>query len=570
MNSKYLPNNNIWDDERGLLDKKKKLVVCNAIPVVDKCMEIHNKKENRIYTTVTIHYQYCKQGISEEMQEFTMEQIKNKSFMKQQPDSVIVEPMFTRKISDVFCYIIQSQALDMIPERIDQYEYGWNGQYFFTDFCNGICIDDPGRYNNALELADIMVNGDDVIIALVLGTLHGFLVRPLFEKGLDHNFVTVIKGSSGVGKTELARRLCCILKDKQQMISLTSSRKELRKHLEVVHDMPLVIDDYARTLSARMAASQLQILAEIIQTSCNAGKVLLDDVVCSDDSRFIHVIVTAEQLINNISTINRCYLVEMDEKISDESWRKVCDFAESDGMLKFMISILKYISDNYSDFFSRAYSDYTHFQSESAKRGAVAGNSTNRINQTWAVQMTLAKILIDYFSKLNLDRHLLELLDSHIRCSTRDCIGGLKTKINKLQNEGKHMQYLPELYAQITNRDWGGLSIADSEEKYFNPKNGKQYLGVVLNSGYISFSPRKICNLLERSLQVSVSPKALSSELTYYGLAYVDKEGKVSSRWNSNHRMYHVNVRQLLELIEPEIDELYKEQVISNFEFKYE
>lgn len=564
-----MPNDMIWDENRGLFHTQKNNVICNAIPIVDRCKRIHNKKRNISYKTVVIHYKYCKNGIPEEMQEFTMDEVLQGSFMKQQPDSVIIEPMYARKISDIFRNIIQKQAMDIVPEIISQYEYGWNEQLFFTDSWNGLCTDDSDKYSVALELASILKDGDDAVIALVLGMLHGFLVRPLCECGVDHNFVTILKGSSGVGKTELARRLCCCLKDKVQMISLTSSRKELRKHLQVAYDMPIVVDDYARTSSARMAASQMQVLSEIVQTSCNAGKVLLEETSASDNSGFIHVIVTAEQLINNISTINRCYLVEMDEKIPDRTWKKICDFANSDRMLVFLKGILEYISDDYEEFFSRVYSDYSYFQSEIEKKGEDAGNSTNRINQTWVVQQTLAKIIIDYLLTLNLDKKLIGLLNNNIHYSIDNCIGELKATINKLQNKVKHMQYLPTLARMIIEMDGNNdLRVAKDEDKYFNLKIGKKYLGVVLHSGFISFSAKKICSLLEHELDTKVTPKAFSSELKYYSLAYVDKEGKMSSRWNSMHRLYHVNVRQLLQLIYPEDDELFIHNVMCMFELE--
>lgn len=50
----------------------------------------------------------------------------------------------------------------------------------------------------------------------------------------------------------------------------------------------------------------------------------------------------------------------------------------------------------------------------------------------------------------------------------------------------------------------------------------------------------------------SVSVKSIGAELRYYSLVHVDGDGKTSCHWCSEKRMYHVRVKELVELIYPE------------------
>ena len=55
------------------------------------------------------------------------------------------------------------------------------------------------------------------------------------------------------------------------------------------------------------------------------------------------------------------------------------------------------------------------------------------------------------------------------------------------------------------------------------------------------------------------NPKGLASDLLHYSLAHADGEGKLSCRWETKKRYYHVRVRELLELIYPDGNENIRE-----------
>lgn len=63
-----------------------------------------------------------------------------------------------------------------------------------------------------------------------------------------------------------------------------------------------------------------------------------------------------------------------------------------------------------------------------------------------------------------------------------------------------------------------------------------------------------MCEIVAENLNTeSVAAKSISCELKHYGLAHVDGDGKMSCRWCSNKRMHHIRVRELLDLMCPEL-----------------
>lgn len=81
-----------------------------------------------------------------------------------------------------------------------------------------------------------------------------------------------------------------------------------------------------------------------------------------------------------------------------------------------------------------------------------------------------------------------------------------------------------------------------------------------------------MCRMIAQRLgEESISVKCLGKELAYYQLAHVDgSEQKQSCRWHTEKKYYHVNFRQLLELIygKYEVNDLL-EHTIENFENSY-
>ena len=64
-----------------------------------------------------------------------------------------------------------------------------------------------------------------------------------------------------------------------------------------------------------------------------------------------------------------------------------------------------------------------------------------------------------------------------------------------------------------------------------------------------------MCEIMDNEYGLKgANPKGLASDLQYYSLAYADGEGKLSCRWGTDKRYYHVRVKELLELISSDID----------------
>lgn len=106
----------------------------------------------------------------------------------------------------------------------------------------------------------------------------------------------------------------------------------------------------------------------------------------------------------------------------------------------------------------------------------------------------------------------------------------------------------------------------DQYDKYKNSdKKGKKCVGVCLRDGYWSIETKHLCDCLENILdEEDIPAKSISIELKEYSLALVDAEGKLTCKQlGSSKRMYHIRVKELIELIYPL--EGYGFRVLDNF-----
>ena len=122
--------------------------------------------------------------------------------------------------------------------------------------------------------------------------------------------------------------------------------------------------------------------------------------------------------------------------------------------------------------------------------------------------------------------------------------------------ESKKMRYLPAIADILVNIGNGYWVAEDMKEyrknKYFLGQNG-ECIGVCLHDGYWSVEPKILSACLSDFLDEEDIPvKSISVELNEYSLARVDGEKKISCRWGNDTRMYHIKVRELLELFRPE------------------
>lgn len=319
MKNNYIPKGYYQDDSGELYDAKGTMV-SSASPMVEKLKKVKKRKGKVVDEKIVINWLGA--NGRNETQEISAQDIRDGTFIKKLPTSVIVDPSYSKKIRDIFRYIILSQMMNKESEDVEEHEFGWNGLHYYWEIEEEQKGYANSEYEVAVSIADILSKGEDAISAMLLAAIHGPLIKVLREAGINQDFLTLIVGESGVGKTELAKIFCDYLPYKKVVFSLGSKRGELQKKLERIADITCVIDDYNLTASNRVKERQLQILSEIIQSRSNAGKLLVDADSEQYEENEVHVVATSETIIHNVSSLNRCFLVQMDTPIENGLWKK--------------------------------------------------------------------------------------------------------------------------------------------------------------------------------------------------------------------------------------------------------
>lgn len=359
-------------------------------------------------------------------------------------------------------------------------KFGWHGNQFVWD--KPIEADIGKEYASAVDICRFAIEHDVIIVAL-LGAVHGFMKKPLQEAGIRHDYVDVLVGSSGIGKSDPLKAICNYHVKSGNIYSVGSNRKAVQMQMERNTDQTVVLDDFCKTKSDRVSATQDQLVSEIIQVASDAARVIIDkdSKAVADPALRRHIMLSAERIIFNESTINRCFIYYMQEPLLPDAFRKMKILGNEGGFFRFLVAMSRFIGgDNFTSQIEMMSKDYERYKSETDRLGTCTCGSDHRINETCSVQMVLVRVIIQYLNNLKLDEALLKKTDK---------------------------------------------AFADNEANF----------------------------------------RGLSSDLHAYSLSYVDNEGKLSCHWGTKKRYYHVRVKELLELIDPDIDFMTMDRIRSIF-----
>lgn len=559
MQALSFPEGYEWKEGVGICrSNRKNEKVSNAVPIVVRRSRVRSYNIDEKKEVFELEF-ILENEMGLGKVEITKQQLVTGTFIKEIPIEVIVQPSYRKKIVDIYRVIIQEQ-LSLVPiTEVIEYQFGWNGKMFFWK--EGVNMPNENiknsSYSNAMMLANI-ISGEEIVASVVLAAIHGPLKRLLEDADIKHDYVTYIVGETGIGKTEVVQKICNYLPNKNVFLSLGNERKNLKNYMQKLGDVTLIVDDFSTTASHRMRDRQLHIMSEIIQNASDSGKILTEYENSNVSSGNIHLIVTGESLIKNFSTLNRCFVVSMEECLGSDTWNDLSRFSTEGKMYEFMQQFVLWVQENFDETVEKMKVNYKQYlnRANTSLRDNISG--IQRIRNTVAVQMTIRKCFMDYLSFVNIDDRVFSEVKNTISRCIWNSADELCSHILGLKKEQKRMIYLTtlaELITQIGNGFW----IADSEKKYKkcmnrNTKNGL-CIGVCITRGYWSFDVNSICKILAEILGVeSVSKRCLGKDLDTYSLAHKDSEGKMSSRWHSEMRLYHVRVEPLLELVYPDYD----------------
>lgn len=470
-----------------------------------------------------------------------------------------------KEVGRVFEQIIKTACAGEKVVEVYVNRFGWNGNCYTWD--KPPEPDTGKEYANAVDICKLAI-GRNIIIVALIAALHGLMKKPLQEAGIRHDYVDAIVGETGIGKSEPIKIICNYHMGSGNIYSVGSNRKAVWIQMEENMDQTVVLDDFCKTKSDRVSAAQDQLVSEIIQASSDAARVIIDkdSKAIADPALRRHIVMSAERMIKNESTINRCFIFNMEEPLPREAFQKMKALEKERGFFRFLVAMSRFIGgNNFTPQLEMMAKDYERYKSEADRLGTCTCGSDHRINETYAVQMVLVRVVIRYLKSLKLDEMLISKTDK----AFTDCVGGvckeMKTSINELHRVDTHKKYLEPLARIIWEatdaKELQGYYVYHSEEKYRKNKDRtKDCVLFCIHDGYASFEGKCVCEIMESRYGLDgANTKGLASDLQYYSLAHVDGEGKLSCVWNTKKRCYHVRVRELLELIYPDENETVRE-----------
>lgn len=536
----------------GLKKFSKKMTrkLANAYPHVWEVKEVEDGTGKRqVYVYIGYWIVERKEVIGNE--QISFDKILEGKFVKCLPPEVIIEPGAEKSVKEVFRYCIQRQMEEISVTK--EYRFGWAER----KFCMGVpatpCKEPLAEeeYEVAGEQVRLLMHSQgNVVRGALLARYHGVLERPLIKAGISHDFVTYFLGETGIGKTDVAKKVCTIAGAGEQILAVISDRKEIKRLLGTMQDMTVVFDDYCSTGSNRVSEKQKQTISEIIQTASDAGRDITDASDVKQERGCNHIVITAEELISNLSTVNRLFLVNMDEPLPEDLYALL--EKNSEGLMdKFMSNLLFRIGEKWDEAVSRIRVDYAIFFGEAKKRCKEAGNSANRIAGTMAVQQTIWKVIKDYLRSLGIDEEMVKNADQMMQNTINTGIRDLVEEVKRIQGEKNYKRYLPEM-ARIVRHENNRYFLVESEKEYKKYRNepcGKGVcIGICREDGYWSCIPKDLCKILSEEMGEDVSVMKVSKELKHFGLAHIDSEEKLSNRWRTEGKMYHIRVSDLYEV----------------------
>lgn len=475
-------------------------------------------------------------------------------------------PGARKEAGRVFEQIIKTACAGEKAVEVYVNKFGWNGNSFIW---NKPPEPDSGKeYADAVDVCKLAI-GRNVIIVALIAALHGLMKKPLQEAGIRHDYVDVIVGNTGIGKSDPLKAICNYHLESGNIYSVGSNRKAVWMQMEENMDQTVVLDDFCKTKSDRVGAAQDQLVSEIIQASSDAARVIIDkgSKAIADPALRRHIVMSAERMISNESTINRCFIFNMEEPLPMEAFQKMKALEKERGFFRFLVAMSRFVGgDNFTTQLAMMAKDYERYKSEADRLGTCTCGSDHRINVTYAVQMVLIRVVIRYLNSLKLDGALISKTDK----AFTDCVGGvckeMKTLINELHHVEEHKKYLRPLAEIISQADdideqLGYYYVCSSEKEYLvNKGRVRNCVLLCIHDGYASFEGKCMCEIMENEYGLDgANTKGLASDLQHYSLAHADGEGKLSCRWGTKKRYYHVRVRDLLELIYPDENETIRE-----------
>ena len=339
--------------------------------------------------------------------------------------------------------------------------------------------------NNANCIGTIlrMINMSDTFAMLLIAVLAAFS-KTLFAE--DAGFTAYVYGDTSCGKTTAANFFTNIFASEDNVMSLSSEKKEIHK-LSGFRHIPIVVDDLNKTASSRIRNSNEEKISAFIQKNEGIGNSIYKGI----NGRSNHVaFLTAEYIIKNESTINRCLLINIIEALTQSQFDFLAE--NQPKYIAFVIDYIEWICRNYEKVKLKAQNEF--------KLPATSGDQDKNIVTTVKRLQNTKRILdvtLSVFKLFMTEHHKIDdkKIDKYIQNCQRainDCIYDTSEHLKSfIENERIGCDYVDTLRDRLL---YCFYSPVTNKKKVYSEtlKNFRKY-GVIINDYCFYYDGTYVC-----------------------------------------------------------------------------
>lgn len=308
-----------------------------------------------------------------------------------------------------------------------------------------------------MDLLTRIANSSAFPPVLLLTVLSSF-VKHLLEDGTEeqYGYTNYIFGPTGSGKTTIAKFYVDLFSGSENIASLSSEKKAIDQ-LNIFTDIPILVDDLNKSISSRVTNAQEAKLSMWIQHNQGAGNSMDKGI----NGKLNHVAyVTAEYVLNNYSTLNRCLLIKLDQSFDPA---ELSFFTENNARyLAFIYDFLEWVCRNYDELRTKAVNELAAWRSDYRKYDASKYEGLHRVLRTkHLLEITLSIFKLFLKEKLKLDTKMIDRFSTKLEASIDNCINDTLGYIDISKCESGYDFIIPlineVLYQQlddIVTKDW--------------------------------------------------------------------------------------------------------------------
>ena len=339
--------------------------------------------------------------------------------------------------------------------------------------------------NNANCIGTIlrMINMSDTFAMLLIAVLAAFS-KTLFAE--DAGFTAYVYGDTSCGKTTAANFFTNIFASEDNVMSLSSEKKEIHK-LSGFRHIPIVVDDLNKTASSRIRNSNEEKISAFIQKNEGIGNSIYKGI----NGRSNHVaFLTAEYIIKNESTINRCLLINIIEALTQSQFDFLAE--NQPKYIAFVIDYIEWICRNYEKVKLKAQNEFKlpATSDEQDKDKIISVSRVLNTKRILDVTLSVFKLFMTEHHKID-DKKIDKYIQNCQR-AINDCIYDTSEHLKSfIENERIGCDYVDTLRDRLL---YCFYSPVTNKKKVYSEtlKNFRKY-GVIINDYCFYYDGTYVC-----------------------------------------------------------------------------